>query len=123
MIFRPRSAGFGGLGGGPGGPLSRARTVLRASDLSSRPPSWPWGAALVQALARIFHRLAVGRWCGFGAVVCVDSGLGVRRWPECRLGLAPVPAGRGSFLPRDGYVTREVLIGPVFAAIQSRVLP
>jgi len=29
------------------------------------------------ALTRIFHRLAVERWCGFGAVVCVDSGMWV----------------------------------------------
>jgi len=29
------------------------------------------------ALARIFHRMAVECWCGFGAVVCVDTGIGV----------------------------------------------
>ena len=35
------------------------------------------GTQMDKPLTRIFHRMAVECWCGFGAVVCVDSGMWV----------------------------------------------
>ncbi len=50
-------------------------------SISNKPPAQYMAEAAAQVqtgvLTRIFHRLAVECWCGFGAVVCVDSGMGV----------------------------------------------
>jgi len=59
-----------------GAPRMCPRESIREEHLWTSPTP-PSGSGRRGWLARIFHRLAVECWCGFGAVVCVDSGMGV----------------------------------------------